>query len=185
MDLLTSPQGADALVDTLLYHVSPQVIPSTLIPRGQTFLDTALEGTKVLVKVYPLSIFVNRAKIIDTDGLANNGIIHAIDQVLIPPSLREPVRPPPRNIYKGKGYYFPSRGYSKGYAKGCEYIDVLCSACPDDWQEKAHFCILHSFWPSLFGCLTNLFKWILSQNYVINHSHVFLIPCLTHRFFLW
>ena len=132
VDLLTSPLGKDDLVDTLLYHVIPQVIPSTSITSGKTFLDTALDGAQVLVKVYPLSVYVNRAKVVDTDGLANNGIIHAIDQVLLPPSLRDlPYHPPPRNIYKGKGYYYSrgkgyskgySKGYAKGYSKGCEYL---------------------------------------------------------------
>ena len=119
----------------------PQVIPSTLIPRGQTFLETALEGTKVLVKAYPLTVFVNRAKIIDTDALANNGIIHAIDQVLLPPSLRQAPKPP-RNIYKGKGYYY-SEGYSKGYSKGCEYSDMCLSAFRDCGQSKdASFAVM-------------------------------------------
>ena len=103
VDYLTSPDGADALVETLLYHVILQVIPSTAIPRGQTFVDTALEDTKVLVVRYPVTLWVNRAKVIATDVLANNGIIHAIDKVLMPPSMRGQGKGKGRNVWKGKG----------------------------------------------------------------------------------
>lgn len=117
---MTSPQGASALEDTLLYHVIPEVIPSTAI-TGHTSKETVLEGTRVNIKKYPLAVYVNRSKVIATDALANNGIIHVIDAVLIPPSLRAPPkRPPPRNVFKGKGYYY-SKGKGYYYSKGKGY----------------------------------------------------------------
>lgn len=114
VNYLTSPGGVDDLVATLAYHVVPTVIPSTAIPAGRTLVPTLLDGTQLIVMGYPNSVWVNKAKVIVTDVLANNGIIHAIDKVLIPPFLRP-------NVFKGKGKgkgYWKGKGKGKGYWKG-------------------------------------------------------------------
>lgn len=75
-------------------------------------MPTAVEGANLLVVRYSKSLWVNRARVVIPDVLANNGIIHAIDHVLLPPSLR-PVKGKGKG--KGKGYY---KGKGKGYYKG-------------------------------------------------------------------
>ena len=113
VNYLTSPDGADALAETLLYHVVPQVISSKAIPWGKTYVPTAVEGANLLVVRYPKSLWVNRARVVGQDVLANNGIIHAIDHVLLPPSLR-----PVNGKGKGKGKGWKGKGKGKGYYKG-------------------------------------------------------------------
>jgi uncharacterized surface protein with fasciclin (FAS1) repeats len=76
--------GEDALTEILLYHVArgsrdaSDVVSSSRIRTLQGgFLHVSLSGG---------SAFVNDSKIIATDIVASNGIIHVIDAVLLPPS---------------------------------------------------------------------------------------------------
>ena len=69
----------------LLYHVLPGRVPASKV----TSTDSAktAEGARVEFSVRGKSAFVNESKIIATDIAASNGVIHAIDAVLIPPNL--------------------------------------------------------------------------------------------------
>jgi len=75
----------DALTDILLYHViQGQVINSTTaIGAVGTTLTTA-NTDEVGVDFKNGSLFINDSKVVIPDVMASNGIIHAIDTVLIP-----------------------------------------------------------------------------------------------------
>jgi len=73
-----------ALTDVLLYHLVPETVLAEEIVTLMS-LDTALEGETLTVTVDDGTAMVNDAEVIETDVLASNGIIHAVDAVLLPP----------------------------------------------------------------------------------------------------
>jgi uncharacterized surface protein with fasciclin (FAS1) repeats len=70
------------LRSVLLYHVVPGRVAAADVVK----LDSAktAEGRAVAIKVVDGSVFVNQAKVTTADIGASNGIIHVIDNVLIP-----------------------------------------------------------------------------------------------------
>ena len=82
------------LTDILTYHVIAAEIPSTDIGVGQTYAASALAGTSSAYGVSQLidnsngTITINNtADVIIADVEARNGVIHAIDNVLLPPDI--------------------------------------------------------------------------------------------------
>jgi uncharacterized surface protein with fasciclin (FAS1) repeats len=51
-------------------------------------LDSAktLAGKKVAIKVADGSVLVNKSKVVKTDIVCDNGVIHVVDSVLLPPA---------------------------------------------------------------------------------------------------
>jgi uncharacterized surface protein with fasciclin (FAS1) repeats len=83
LDTLLLPENQDLLVKILTYHVVAEAVRSEDIA---THGMTTLEGNDLEVMVED-SIKVNEATILLADVEASNGIIHVIDQVMIPPEL--------------------------------------------------------------------------------------------------
>ncbi|MBX3058733.1 MAG: fasciclin domain-containing protein [Anaerolineae bacterium] len=82
--LLADPQGA--LTDVLLYHVVSGAVPAEAVVG----LDaaTTLGGEDVAIAVQDGNVRLNESvTVIITDIMADNGIIHVIDAVLLPPSM--------------------------------------------------------------------------------------------------
>jgi uncharacterized surface protein with fasciclin (FAS1) repeats len=71
------------LKKVLLYHVLPGKVPAGKVLKMKS-AKTA-EGSKVTFSVRGKSAFVNDSKIITTDIRCSNGIVHAINAVLLPP----------------------------------------------------------------------------------------------------
>jgi uncharacterized surface protein with fasciclin (FAS1) repeats len=71
------------LKKVLLYHVLPGKVPASKVLKTKS-AKTA-EGSKVTFSVRGKNAFVNDSKIVKTDIRASNGIIHAINAVLLPP----------------------------------------------------------------------------------------------------
>ena len=75
----------DKLKELLLYHgVSGKVMSTAATMVGQTVPTLAGPDIEV-TSLDPLMI--NDAKVIVTDVLATNGVVHVIDKVLIPPGF--------------------------------------------------------------------------------------------------
>lgn len=68
------------LSDVLLYHVVDGIILSTDLDNGSV---TALNGEEILVDISS-GIMINDANVILADILADNGVVHVIDEVLLP-----------------------------------------------------------------------------------------------------
>lgn len=81
VEALLMPENKDLLTELLAYHVVPDAITSSGL-RGPRDLDT-LNGP-VNISSTGDELFVNDAEIIIPDVEASNGVIHAIDTVLIP-----------------------------------------------------------------------------------------------------
>ncbi|EAU47392.1 fasciclin domain-containing protein [Salipiger bermudensis] len=81
LDELLMPENKDQLVDILTYHVIEGAVMSGDLDDGMT--ATTIEGGEV---TFDLSSepMVNDATIVMPDVEASNGVIHAIDTVLMP-----------------------------------------------------------------------------------------------------
>ena len=81
--------SAGTLSPILLYHVLSGYIPAAKVTAGYfPTLSTAFGKNVVLqVSVSNGVMLNNSSKVIATDVVATNGIIHVIDQVLLPPSV--------------------------------------------------------------------------------------------------
>ena len=82
LDELLKPENKQKLTDILLYHVvSGSVLAADVV--NLTEAETVL-GQKVDVKVDMGTVMINDATVTATDILADNGVIHVIDTVLLP-----------------------------------------------------------------------------------------------------
>jgi uncharacterized surface protein with fasciclin (FAS1) repeats len=84
-DLLL-PENQDQLRDILLYHVVPAQLLSVDL-TDVTSVETALAGQSLSVNVSGASVLINDAEVILPDIEASNGMIHAIDTVLLPDTV--------------------------------------------------------------------------------------------------
>ncbi|MBW7883040.1 MAG: fasciclin domain-containing protein [Caldilineaceae bacterium] len=75
---------AKELADILRYHVLSGKVLSTDITDG--LQATTLQGKPVNFEVKDGSVYINGAKVTITDIEASNGVIHAIDAVILPPA---------------------------------------------------------------------------------------------------
>ncbi|BAY30950.1 beta-Ig-H3/fasciclin [Nostoc carneum NIES-2107] len=83
---LQQPENRETLIKLLRYHVLPGQLTSSQLSTGQvkTIED---EPVNVQVDAANNQIAVNGARVIQANVQASNGVIHAINQVLIPPNL--------------------------------------------------------------------------------------------------
>jgi len=77
-------EDTEALTNVLLYHVIAGEVPSTALSNGQ--IATTVNGADVTVTINDDGVFINDAKVTIADLPADNGIVHVIDAVLIPPT---------------------------------------------------------------------------------------------------
>ncbi len=80
--LLADPTGA--LADILLYHVASGAVTSGDLSDGQ--MIPTLLGKDVKVTINEEGVFINDAQVTVADLLADNGVVHVINAVLLPPS---------------------------------------------------------------------------------------------------
>ena len=86
LDDLLKPENKDTLVAILTYHV----VPGKVTAADVVNLTSAktVQGEEITIKVDGNTVMVNDAKVTQTDIAASNGVIHVIDTVILPPSLR-------------------------------------------------------------------------------------------------
>lgn len=78
------PENKAALTDTLSYHVVAGAIRSQDLAEGTTEVPT-LQGAKLTIVKSADGVTVNGAKVVEADITGSNGVIHAIDAVVMPP----------------------------------------------------------------------------------------------------
>ena len=82
-ELLASPD----LADILLYHVVPGTFLAADVIAASPFDAPTLEGSTIAVEIVDGGVVLNGSvNVIITDVKAVNGVIHAIDFVLLPPT---------------------------------------------------------------------------------------------------
>ena len=75
----------EALKKVLLYHVVSGAVSSDQVV-GLTSADS-VEGSPIAIAVKDGTVYLNdSAKVVTPDVMASNGVIHVIDQVILPPA---------------------------------------------------------------------------------------------------
>lgn len=86
VEQLLEPKNKDILVQLLSYHVVPGAVTSSQIQSGQV---ETLAGKPVTVRRgSDGTVSINNAKVTQADIQASNGVIHAVDQVILPPEAQ-------------------------------------------------------------------------------------------------
>jgi uncharacterized surface protein with fasciclin (FAS1) repeats len=80
---LLQPENKEQLQQLLNYHVVAGAVTSKMLKAGQ--IDT-IQGGKITVKIKGKKVMINNATVLLADVKASNGIIHAIDTVIMPPT---------------------------------------------------------------------------------------------------
>ena len=73
-----------ALTDILKYHVVGDSVMSSMLSNGQTV--TTLEGSNVTVTISGGNVYIENAMVTVADIVGDNGVVHVIDAVLLPPT---------------------------------------------------------------------------------------------------
>ncbi len=76
----------DKLRAVLTYHVVPGTVPASKVVTLNGKSVKTVEGSTVKITVRGKSVKVNNAQVTKTDINAKNGVIHVINNVLIPPA---------------------------------------------------------------------------------------------------
>src|SRR5947199_2534231 len=84
LDDLLKPENKEKLKGILLYHVHPG--DAIMAKDVKTMKLSTAQGKDLDVKVDNGSVWINNAKVIKTDVVCSNGVIHWIDTVVMPPS---------------------------------------------------------------------------------------------------
>lgn len=80
---LLKPENREKLVAVLKYHVVPGKVMAADV---KTMEARTVQGQSVKLKVSDTGVTVDNARVIKTDLVADNGVIHVIDAVILPKS---------------------------------------------------------------------------------------------------
>lgn len=80
LDALLLPENKDTLVKILTYHVVPGTVMAADVTDGEV---ATVEGQTVTLSTAD-GVTVNGAKVVQADVVADNGVIHVIDAVIVP-----------------------------------------------------------------------------------------------------
>ena len=83
IESLLKPENIEQLVSVLTYHVIPGKVLSSDIPMGSTQVSS-VQGSAVTIKKSGGTVSVNQATVVQADVDATNGVIHIIDEVILP-----------------------------------------------------------------------------------------------------
>ena len=83
LESLLMPENKDQLVQILSYHIVPGKMNSVGLIAGTT---PTVQGEEAQVSVTEDEVTFNSASVITADVEAENGVVHIIDQVVMPPS---------------------------------------------------------------------------------------------------
>ena len=84
LDMLLQPENKDKLVAILTYHVVSGKIMSADLKDGQT--AATVQGEEISVSTTD-GVTINGATVSTADIGVSNGVVHVIDQVILPPSV--------------------------------------------------------------------------------------------------
>lgn len=82
VEMLLLPENKDKLVAILTYHVVPGKVSAAEVIT-MTSAPTA-NGSDIAISIVDETVFINESRVVATDIEASNGIIHVVDNVLLP-----------------------------------------------------------------------------------------------------
>jgi len=83
VDNLLKPENKAMLRRVLTYHVVPGTVMAADVVKISS--ATAVSGDTLSIKVSGGTVIVDTARVVETDIVASNGVIHVLDTVLLPP----------------------------------------------------------------------------------------------------
>ena len=78
----------EALRAVLTYHVIPGKVMAADVMAAEKVQAETVQGATLDVRVMDGGVSVNDARVVQADIEASTGVIHVIDSVLLPPSMR-------------------------------------------------------------------------------------------------
>ena len=84
---LLKPENKEKLAAILTYHVVPGKVTAADVVKVKKAKTAG--GADVNVKVSDKGVMINNAKVLKTDIMCSNGVIHVIDTVLMPPAPKD------------------------------------------------------------------------------------------------
>ena len=85
VETLLKPENIDQLKAILTYHVLPKSLTSSHIRNGDNYVKTVSGSTLNVEKEYD-EVMIGSARVVAVDIKGSNGVIHVIDEVLLPKS---------------------------------------------------------------------------------------------------
>ncbi len=82
VDTLVKPENKDQLTSILTYHVLAGKVLSTDLSDGMK--ATTVNGEEVTVHLKEGKVFINDAQVVLADVETDNGVIHAVNKVIMP-----------------------------------------------------------------------------------------------------
>ncbi len=84
LEALLKPENKETLAAILKYHLISGAVPAASVTTGDV---PSVEGSTLALVAADGKVTVNGANVITADVAASNGIVHIIDQVLVPKSV--------------------------------------------------------------------------------------------------
>jgi uncharacterized surface protein with fasciclin (FAS1) repeats len=81
VESLLKPENKAKLVAVLTYHVVPAKVMAADVKTGEA---PTVNGKTLKIKADATGVMVNNAKVVAVDIVADNGVVHVIDTVLLP-----------------------------------------------------------------------------------------------------
>ena len=81
LDDLLKPENKAKLTAILTYHVVGAKVMAADVKAGEV---ATVQGSKATIKVEDGTVTIDGAKVVKTDIVASNGVIHVIDKVILP-----------------------------------------------------------------------------------------------------
>ncbi|GEM_PF-3362579 len=90
---LVQPENRKTLIKILSYHVLPGEVDSSQIKPGSV---KSIEGSALNIQTNGSTVSVNDAQVIQPDIKAKNGVIHAVNKVILPPDVQASLNTAPQ-----------------------------------------------------------------------------------------
>lgn len=89
VETLLKPENKGQLTNVLLYHADDRKLAAAMIPDGANYFKPMLESARLCISKSAGGVTIDdgsgaKANVIIADIMADNGVIHVIDKVLLP-----------------------------------------------------------------------------------------------------
>jgi uncharacterized surface protein with fasciclin (FAS1) repeats len=84
VEALLKPENKDQLIAVLTYHVVPGKVTSTEVVKLTT--AETVNGAALSIVTAESGVRINDAALVKVDVMATNGVIHVVDEVILPPT---------------------------------------------------------------------------------------------------
>ncbi len=82
---LVQPENRELLKKIISYHILPGKVPASAVETG---IATSIDGQPLYLEVTAEKVTVNGINVVQPDILASNGVIHAVEQMILPAELQ-------------------------------------------------------------------------------------------------